>query len=224
MTELAVRVENVWKRFGYRRALAGVDLEVESGASVVIFGANGAGKSTLLKILATRSRPSSGRLSVFGHDLSGNVLQARREIGVVFHEACLRSDLTLDENLRFHAGLYGVRDMTRVNEMVELLGLQTRRGEPIRVFSQGMLKRAALIRSLIHDPRLWLLDEPFAGLDPDGQRLLEEVVVAERARGRTVVFITHDIERGLGLAEDAVLLRNGEVVARGKETVRGALA
>ena len=218
---IAVRAENLWKRFGYRRALCGVDLEIHTGSCLAIFGHNGAGKSTLLNILSTRTRPTSGKLNIFGHELQRSVLEARRSIGVVFHESCLRNDLTLDENLRFYAGLYGLRKLSRKTEdMIQLLGLENRRGDPVRTFSQGMRKRTTLIRSLLHDPGLWLLDEPFSGLDPEGQQQLEDMIKMECDGGRTVVFVTHHPDRGLRLADDAVVLRDGEIAIRGCENIQ----
>ena len=218
-------IENLWKRFGFRRALVGIDFEVTTGRCVAVLGPNGAGKSTLMRILATRSRPTSGKVEVFGRDVRSDTVPVRRDIGVVFHENCLRSDLTLDENLAFYAGLYGLDEpRPHADRLLEALGLTERRSDPIRTFSQGILKRATLVRSLQHDPRLWLLDEPFSGLDPEGRAALAQLIRAERDGGRTVIFITHDIDRGLELADDALLLRDGEVAARGVEPVRRELA
>ncbi|MBI4587183.1 MAG: ABC transporter ATP-binding protein [Planctomycetes bacterium] len=223
--EAAVQVEQLWKRYGYRQALRGLQLEIPAECSFAIFGPNGAGKSTLLKILATRVQPTSGRARVFGLDLRRQPLEARRRIGTVFHESCLRGDLTLNENLRYYASLFEVKEgWSRVEGLVARLGLSSRRHEPVRGFSQGMMKRATLIRSLLHDPRLWLLDEPFAGLDPDGQALLEELIQEERRAGRTVVFVIHDVAVGLRLADDAALLENGDVAARGVENLKARFA
>ena len=222
---VAVRIDNLWKRFGFRRALVGIDFEVTTGHCVAVFGPNGAGKSTLMKILATRSRPTSGKVQVFGRDVGDESVSVRRDIGVVFHENCLRSDLTLDENLAFYAGLYGLdQHRPSADRLLDALDLTERRSDPIRTFSQGMLKRATLVRSLQHDPRLWLLDEPFSGLDPEGRAALSQLIREERDGGRTVMFITHDIECGLELADDAVVLRDGEVAARGVGPVRRDLA
>jgi heme exporter protein A len=161
---------------------------------------------------------------VLGLDLARQGLEARRRTGAVFHESCLRGDLTLDENLRYYAGLYGVRDgAERAERLADRVGLGGRRGDPVRVYSQGMQKRAALARSLVHDPELWLLDEPFSGLDPDGRTLLEGLIGQERGAGRTVVLVLHDVELGLRLADDAALLEGGAAAARGLEEVRRRL-
>jgi heme exporter protein A len=223
--EAAIRVENLWKRFGHRRALAGIDLEVAQGAALAVFGPNGAGKSTLLKILATRARPTSGRVAILGQDLSRAAAAVQRSLGAVFHESCLRGDLSLDENLRFYEGLYGLgRRPPAVIALVERLGLAERLGDPLKSFSQGMTRRAAIIRSLIHAPPLWLLDEPFSGLDPSGRVLVEGLMRERRAAGQTIVFVTHDVERGLALADDAVLIERGEVAARGRDATARRLA
>lgn len=220
----ALEVENLWKKYGFRLALSRVSLELDTGDCLALFGANGAGKSTLLKILATRTAPTSGRGTIFGQDLVRQRGAIRGDLGVVFHESALRSDLTLDENLRFYASLYGRSRLSEATEeLVETLGLGDRRREPVRNFSRGMIQRATLIRSLVHDPRLWLLDEPFTGLDPRGREQLAGVIRAEHERGRTIVFITHDIERGLGLASRSACLRSGELVSEDPDEIRQIL-
>ena len=217
----AFQIENIWKKYGYRNALSGVDLEVSEGECLAILGPNGAGKSTLLRILATRVRPTSGRVLALGKDLAASAAEIRRTIGVVFHEPCLRTDLTLDQNLRFFASLYPERvDPARIDSLVERVGLDTRQHDPVRSFSRGMLQRATLVRSLLHDPRIWLLDEPFTGLDPQGQVLLEALIGEEHDRGRTVVMVSHDVEQSLRVARRAVVIDEGELRAEGNQSVR----
>jgi ABC-type multidrug transport system ATPase subunit len=225
--EPAVRATGLKKRFGYREALRGVDLEVPNAGCFAVFGPNGAGKSTLLKILCTRMRPSSGQLSILGLDALRSAGALRPSIGVVLHESFLRPDLTLEENLSFYAGLYGLPRSTaaeRADALIHRFGLTPRATDLLRTFSQGMVKRAALIRSLLHDPRLWILDEPFAGLDPAGCALLEEVIAEERAARRSIVLVTHDTEAGLRLCDDCLLISGGAVAARGRREVEEHLS
>jgi ABC-type multidrug transport system ATPase subunit len=217
----AFQIENVWKKYGYRHALSGVNLEVAEGECLAILGPNGAGKSTLLRILATRVRPTSGRITVFGQDLLSKAADIRRDLGVVFHEPCLRTDLTLAQNLLFFASLYPTTiDANHVESLVERLGLDVRQHDPIRGFSRGMMQRATLIRSLLHNPRIWLLDEPFTGLDPRGRHLLEALIREEHERGRTIVMVSHDVEQSLRIGQRSVVIAEGELRAEGETEVR----
>ncbi len=221
-TTPAVRTTGLRKRFGHREALRGIDLEVPASGCFVIFGPNGAGKSTLLRILSTRMRPSAGEVEILGMDPAREGTRVRASLGVVFHENCLRGELSLDENLRFYAELYGLRIPSirdRLDGLTDKLGLFPRRHDPVRTYSQGMAKRATLIRSLIHNPRIWIIDEPFSGLDPSGCELLEGIIREEGSSGRAVILVTHDIETGLRLAGDGVAIVNGEVRARGRAEV-----
>ncbi len=217
-----VRAEGLRKLFGYREALKGVDLEIPASGCFVIFGPNGAGKSTLLRIISTRMRPTSGRLEVLGRDAVRQAPRVRSSLGVVFHDTFLRGDLTLDENLRFYGELYGLRGSAcrdRADALAVRFGLGARRFDPVRTFSQGMAKRSTLIRSLLHDPRLWILDEPFSGLDPAGCALLEEVIAEERAGGRAIIMVTHDVEVGLRLADDGAAVVDGTIRGRGRKAL-----
>jgi ABC-type multidrug transport system ATPase subunit len=216
----AVRAAGLSKRFGYREALRGVDLEIPASGCFAIFGPNGAGKSTLLRIIATRMRPTAGRAEILGLDVLREGARARAALGVVFHDTFLRGDLTLDENLRLHADLFGLRPADareRADRLVARLGLAARLHDPTRTFSQGMARRATIARSLLHGPRVWILDEPFSGLDPEGCAVLEGIIGEEKAAGRAVVLVTHDVEIGLRLADDGAAIEGGRVVARGRQ-------
>ncbi len=220
----AIEVENLWKKYGFRLALRGVSLRVSKGDCLAVFGANGAGKSTLLKILSSRTLPTSGKAMVFGKDLVKHKLEARTQMGVVFHESALRADLSLNENLKFYSSLYGLGGMSEATrQLIETLGLQDRSNEPVRNFSRGMIQRATLIRSLLHDPQLWLLDEPFTGLDPKGRELIAQVIRSQREQGRTIIFITHDLDLGLELSSSAIALKDGELAAQESESIRELL-
>ena len=232
----AVDVSGVRKRFGYRDTLKGIDLRVERGDCIAITGPNGAGKSTLLRILATAWRPSAGRGHVLGHDLQRETVEIRRRIGVVFHESFLRQELTLEENLRFAADLYDVGsdgasasssngsedssapdaprvidERARFAQLIDRVGLSTRRRDVVRTFSQGMKKRASIARSLLHRPELWILDEPFSGLDPAGRQLLIEMIDEFRGDGGTVLLVTHQVELGIRLATRLVRIADGRL-------------
>lgn len=214
-----VRMTGVRKRFGYREVLRGVDLEVPRGACFVLAGPNGAGKSTILRILSTQWGFTQGRVEVCGFDLERQPVAARARLGIVFHEPFLRRELTLEENLRFAAELRGQRwagCVGRIQPLLERFGLTARRRDLVRTFSQGMLKRASIIRSLIAEPELWVLDEPFSGLDPRGQELLEEVIKEFTAAGGTTLLVTHQAAHARRLASASARIEDGRIARRGQ--------
>src|SRR5215207_8481951 len=155
----AVALERVGRAYGERVALREISLALPAGATVAVFGANGAGKTTLLRILAGLLRPHAGRAAVLGAELPREAYSARGRIGLLGHEPMLYRDLTVRENLRFHARLHGVEG-ARIEELVERVGLAARADEPLRTLSRGMAQRAAICRTVLHAPELLLLDEP----------------------------------------------------------------
>ena len=202
---------------------------------LVIFGPNGAGKSTLIRILSSLSRPTGGRVLIGGLDLATHADGIRRYLGVVSHAPLLYDSLTAEENLRFFAQLYGMKDpASRIAEMLERVGLTARRNDLVRTFSRGMVQRLAIARALLHDPQLLLLDEPDTGLDPQAAEMLHDLLMqvsgrmgaaAESANRhhspnpplpetaqRTIVTVTHSIERGLAIADRVVILAGGKIV------------
>ncbi len=214
----AAQVEAVRKRFGYRDVLRAVSVEFARGECAVLRGPNGAGKSTLLRILATLWRPTSGRVHVFGTNVARRPVAARAQLGAVFHDSALRPELTLEENLRFGAGLHGLgwrRVSGRAAELLERFGLARRKDDRVRTFSQGMLKRGNIIRSQLHSPGLWLLDEPFAGLDAAGCAVLEEFVGEYCREGGAAVLVTHDAALGARLASRTHSIEGGRLTSEG---------
>lgn len=219
-----IETRSLIKAFGSKYALRGVDLRVMPGESLVLFGPNGAGKTTLVRILASLSRPSGGTVRIGGLDLSSHADGIRRYLGVVSHAPLLYDSLTAEENLRFFAGLYGLaRPEKRIAEMLERVGLYARRGDLVRTYSRGMVQRLAIARTLLHDPEVLLLDEPDTGLDPQAAEMLHDLltelsgrrassVETETLRRRTIVTVTHSLERGLAIADRVVILVNGRIV------------
>lgn len=210
-TSPAVRADNLSKAYGRNWALRGVDLEVGAGERVALLGANGAGKSTLMRLVATLTRPTRGALRVCGLDAVRQTREVRRMIGVVAHRPYLYEDLTARENLEFYARLYGIAGSSaQYGPLLEMAGLTRAADSPVRTYSRGMQQRLALVRSLLHDPKVLLLDEPETGLDQEALRLLETVVRSPDS-GRTVLFSTHNHDLGLRLADRVVVLAGGAV-------------
>jgi len=209
-----IEVRKLIKRFGLKTVLRGLDFQVEPGEFVALLGPNGAGKTTFLRILASLSRPSMGEVRIAGHSLPGQASIVRRRLGVVSHLPLLYGDLTAEENLRFFGRMYAVADLPRrIDQVLELVGLERRRRDLVRTFSRGMQQRLAIGRAVLHDPDVMLFDEPHTGLDQDASLMLDGVLREVAARGRTVVMTSHDLARAGDLASRFDILSRGVIVA-----------
>ncbi len=221
-----VEARGLAKRYGPLAALDGIDLSVQAGQAIVLLGANGAGKSTLLRLLATLTRPSGGRLRLFGEEVvSSDAGRLRSRIGFLSHQTFLYDHLTGLENLLFYARLYGLPDPGRAaGEALDAARLSDRQEDRVGVYSRGMQQRLAIARSLLHGPEMVLLDEPFTGLDRESSARLEERLRQLRSAGRTCVMATHDLEQGLRVADRVLVLRHGrlelDAPARGLDSAR----
>jgi len=209
-----ITVKKLVKRFGMKTVLRGVDFEVQPGEFVALLGPNGAGKTTFLRILASLSRPSLGEVYVANYRLPDQAAAVRARLGVVSHLPLLYGDLTAEENLQFYARMYNVADhLSRITEVLELVGLENRRRDLVRTFSRGMQQRLAIGRAVIHDPDVMLFDEPYTGLDQDASSMLDEVLRSVAAKGRTVVMTSHDLARAEDLATRFDILSRGVITA-----------
>ena len=209
-----VRLIEVSRTFGRRRALNRVSLTVEAGTITALLGHNGAGKSTLLSIAATLLQPSSGRVEYGDRDAAAGGAGLRARIGLLGHDLYLYPELTAAENLRFFAKVYALDAVERrVDAALERAGLTERRDDIVAGFSRGMRQRLALERALIHEPRLVLLDEPFTGLDETAREALRGRLRAAREAGAIVVLTTHDTAAIEQLTDAAVSLVDGRLAA-----------
>jgi heme ABC exporter ATP-binding subunit CcmA len=208
-----LKVDDVSRHFGRRRALSHVTFSATRGALLGLLGPNGAGKSTLLAMLATLLRPSGGRIQYGAHDSTTPGSALRAAIGVLGHDLFLYPELTAIENLEFFAGLYAVTEpRAAAIEALQLAGLSDRADDPVASFSRGMRQRVALERALIHRPRLLLLDEPFTGLDDASGAALAARLRALRETGAIIVLATHDLDLAEGLLDRAIFLRDGRTM------------
>ena len=207
-----IEVVGLRKAFGRREVLKGLTFRVERGGFLALFGPNGAGKTTTLRVLATLLTPSAGSVRVAGHDLRDDPTPVRRAVGFISHAPLLYPDLTAEENLRFYARMYGVADAgARIRELLERFELSHRRHDLVRSFSTGMRQRLAIARAVLHRPRVVLLDEPHAGLDPRAVDILDGLLADIRA-DHTFVLVTHDLAKGLELATRVMILETGRIV------------
>jgi heme exporter protein A len=192
--------------------LRDVSLDVVGGQTLSVIGPNGAGKSTLLRILATLLRPTAGTVQLFGADLPRSAWKVRGRIGYLGHEPLLYRELTVRENLEFNARLHGLdAPVAKIDRLLERAGLAARGGERVRNLSAGMLQRAAICRTLIHDPELLLLDEPRSHLDLGAAAVVDELLGP--APGRTRVVISHEIDSAVAAADQVLALRADGSVA-----------
>ncbi|MDA1127354.1 MAG: heme ABC exporter ATP-binding protein CcmA [Chloroflexi bacterium] len=208
----AVQARGIEKSYGEWPVLWNLDLSVPWGQTLVLFGANGAGKTTLLRILATHVRPDEGSIAVAGHNLRTRPDEVRRRIGVVGHRSLLYDDMTCRENLVYYARLFGLKDhKPRVDEVLEKVGLSNRADHRVRTLSNGMQKRAAIARAILHQPDVLLLDEPEGGLDLESVSILGTLLAEWTDAGRSVIMTTHDLDLGLSWGHQAGVLRGGKV-------------
>ncbi len=208
----AIELRGLRRDFGERTALAGVSLELAAGETLLVLGPNGAGKTTLLRTLATLLRPSGGGAKVLDCELPGEAWKLRGQIGYLGHEPLLYCDLSGRENLRFNARLHGIEPdqaEARIDVLLESIGMERRANQRVDGLSAGMRQRLAIVRSVLHDPRLLLLDEPDSHLDAEGQALARDLI----GRGRTRVLVSHDPERALPESDRVLVLERGGRVA-----------
>lgn len=209
-----ISVQKLYKRFGLKTVLRGLDFSVRQGEFVALLGPNGAGKTTFLRILASLSRPVAGEVRVAGFRLPQQAPAVRNRLGVVSHLPLLYGDLTAEENLRFYGRMYSVANLDRrVGEVLDMVGLANRRRDLVRTFSRGMQQRLAIGRAVLHDPEVMLFDEPHTGLDQEACLMLDNVLLEVAARGRTVVMTSHDLARASDLASRFDVLSRGTIVA-----------
>ena len=210
---VAIRADALSKGYGARPVLRELGMELGWGTTLTVFGPNGAGKTTLLRTLAGLSQPSSGALHIAGYDARRRRERVRRLVGVVLHQTFLYDDLTLGENLRFYARIYGLGAgaAQRAAEAAETLGIERLLDARVRTLSNGMQKRAALARAILHRPPLLLLDEPEAGLDQPALAALESLLSWHRAAGGSAIVTTHGVDLGLRIADRAAILHSGRI-------------
>jgi ABC-type multidrug transport system ATPase subunit len=210
-TELTA--EDVSRHFGRRKAHSRNAFPTRTGSILGLLGPNGAGKTTMIAVLATLLRPSGGAIRYGSHTTGATSAALRARIGILGHDLFLYPELTARENLAFFAGLYGVAHAhAAADTALDRAGLGDRADDPVSSFSRGMRQRVALERSLIHGPRLVLLDEPFTGLDDASAAALVARLRGLRDEGAIVVLATHDLDLAEGLLDSALFLRDGRMV------------
>jgi ABC-2 type transport system ATP-binding protein len=224
-----IEVKNLTKRYrgAKENAVDGISFSVAAGEFFTLLGPNGAGKTTTISILTTTLAATSGAALIAGHDIRRQAAEVRQNIGIIFQQPSLDFNLTAEENVRFHAVLYGLypfrptfSSMPRayrkqVSDLAALLGLEGEMGKPVKKFSGGMRRKLEIIRSLLHQPGVLFLDEPTAGLDPVSRRTLWEYLrQVRRERGTTIFLTTHYLDEAEE-ADQTCIINRGRIVAHG---------
>jgi len=213
-----VQVEGLTIRFGDFTAVDDLTFSIKRGEIFGFLGPNGAGKTTTIRAITTIQRPTSGRIVIDGHDSSSDYLAARRCIGIAQQHISLDKDLSVRQNIKYHAMLHKIpKDVMeeRVKELSETLGLGEHMDKKIADLSGGWKRKAAIVCSILHDPSVLFLDEPTAGLDTQSRHLLWELVRTLNSRGTTIFLTTHYIEEAESLCDRVAIIDRGKLTAIG---------
>ncbi len=224
-----IKVDNLVKRYkrAETNAVDDISFTVAPGALFALLGPNGAGKTTTISILTTTLLPTSGHVTIASHDVAREASTVRDNIGIIFQKPSLDLNLTAEENVRFHATLYGLyafrpsyRTMPqeyreRVQELATILGIEEDLFRQVKKFSGGMKRKLEILRSLLHNPRVLFLDEPTTGLDPASRRSLWEYLDRVRVENGTTIFLTTHYLEEAEQADDICIINRGKIVAHG---------
>ncbi len=218
MLQNAIEVKNLHKAFGDLKAVDGVSFEVAQGEIFSLLGPNGAGKTTTISMLSCLLRPEEGDALVMGHSIKDDQMGVKSVLGVVPQEIALYNDLSARENLTFWGKMYGLRGpalRSRVDEVLEIIGLTERAKDRVGKYSGGMKRRVNIGVALLHKPQVIYMDEPTVGIDPQSRRNILDSVVALKNQGMTVLYTTHYMEEAQELSDHIAIMDIGKVIAYG---------
>lgn len=214
----SIEIRHLFKSFGDVKAVQDLSFSVQEGELFAFLGVNGAGKSTTISILCGQLSKDSGTVLIHGKDIDHNVAEVRRELGVVFQNSVLDKALSVRDNLRSRAALYGITGSAfqeRLQELSELLELKELLKRTVGKLSGGQRRRIDIARALFHRPQILILDEPTTGLDPQTRKMLWDVVAKLRREEHMTVFLTTHYMEEAADADHVVILDNGKIAAEG---------
>jgi ABC-2 type transport system ATP-binding protein len=220
-----IKLTNLTKVYGNLTAVKSIDLEVKAGEIFGFLGPNGAGKTTTIKMMAGLLQPSGGSVSIGGFDVQKEPLRAKAITGFIPDRPYLYEKLTAGEFMRFVAELYTMPTAdSRIDELLSLFGLTDWAGELVENFSHGMKQRLVMASSLLHRPKVLVVDEPMVGLDPRGARLVKDLFKDLASQGVTIFMSTHTLEIVEDMCTRVAIINKGEIIAGGSVEELGRLA
>jgi len=212
-SESAIIAYNINKNFGRSIALNSIDLEIKWGEIFVLIGSNGSGKSTLVKILSMLSTPDSGSIKIAGIDTKKNSKYLHYITGTMTHNTFLYEQLSGFENLIFTAKLFNLKNYKdNIEKMAKRLEIYEKLFNPIYTMSHGTKKKISLIKSLLHQPNILILDEPDSGLDLKSQENLNNIILEEKNLNKTIFLTTHNIDKAIEIGDRIGIIKNGKIV------------
>jgi ABC-2 type transport system ATP-binding protein len=216
--EKAIEVQNLHKAFGELKAVQGVSFDVQQGEIFSLLGPNGAGKTTSISMLSCLLRPDEGDAFIMGHSITRDPMGVKSVLGVVPQDIALYEDMSARENLTFWGKMYGLRGAalkSRVDEVLEVIGLTDRAKEYIKKYSGGMKRRVNIGIALLHKPKVIYMDEPTVGIDPQSRRSILDSVLNLKNDGTTVLYTTHYMEEAQELSDHIAIMDQGNMIANG---------
>ncbi len=213
-------VENLVKKYGDFTAVKGISFDIKEGEIFSLLGPNGAGKTTTISVLSTLYTATSGNATIGGHSVFNEPMTVRQLIGVVPQDLALYEDLTARENLSFWGQMYNLSGKalsTRIDEVLEQIGLTDKANQRVKTYSGGMKRRVNIGVGLLHHPRLLFMDEPTVGIDPQSRRAILDSVKELNRQGMTVLYTTHYMEEAQELSDRVGIIDHGELIALGTQ-------
>jgi ABC-2 type transport system ATP-binding protein len=213
-----IKAEKLVKKFEDFTAVDAIDLDISQGEVLALLGPNGAGKTTTVRMLTSILKPTSGKAIVAGYDVEENPQAVRLAVGVLTENHGLYNRMPAEEYLEFFGRLYGLdqeQQHKRISELFGQFGLQKFAQQRVGEFSKGMRQKLALARSMLHNPKVLLLDEPTSAMDPESSRLVRNMIKGLGSENRTVLICTHNLAEAEELADRIAIIRRGKIIEKG---------
>jgi len=215
-----IKVENLTKKFNGFIAVDNISFKINKGGLFAFLGPNGAGKTTTIRMLTTLLEPTEGKILVNGFDPLSQQNEVRKSFGIVFQDSSLDDELTAYENMEFHGVLYKIPKKTRkkrIQNLLEIVDLWNRKDNLVKTYSGGMRRRLEIARSLLHHPKIFFLDEPTLGLDPQTRyKIWSHIQRLNKKYQTTIFFTTHYLEEAEKMAKSIAIIDHGKIIAQGK--------
>lgn len=211
-----IKCENVCKKFGKKRILKDVSFEVNSGDILAFIGPNGAGKTTTIKLMLGLQKIDSGKIYINGFDVKKDFVKAINKVGAIVENPDSYMYMTGYQNLKMAADLYGIKDESRIDEIVKKIGLENRIKDKVSKYSLGMRQRLGIGLALINNPNVLILDEPTNGLDPEGIKDLRNLLKILAKEGMAIFVSSHNLAELESFCDKVIIIQNGEIVSEAK--------